>query len=758
MNIDGNTAAIVFAAAAGALALGLIAALWLLRRVGRAQKEGLSDTVTGLLSPQGLEQAAARCLPAQSGSYAVVVMGLENYGALCDAFGIEAAERVLRHLAGLLSANLSAQEPAGRLSGGTFCFLMKNRREDELRARLERIYEGANAFNKGRYVPCRLSLCFGISLPQGGESFRELQEKAALRLEADSDERIRFHTGAQRLEAARGWELAGQLEGAIAGGEMVVHLQPKVRLSDSRIAGAEAFVRWRHPKRGMLTSAMFVPLLEEYSLLHRLDAFVVDTVCRKMAAWLNEGCSPCPVSINLSLDSMEQPDFPQAYGEICRSHGIDTALIEFELNDKILSQPVAKLRDIIDRIHAGGFRCSLDNFGRASFPMSLLRELDVDAVKLDRGFFHVENNSRRNRFVVEAILKLASQMHISTVAEGIENASQVRYLQQAGCDMIQGFYYFKPMTVEEFRHTAWQDGQLCRVAAADGGIQPPQDASASEIVMFSVSLGEDTARFSHAFSPAFEGELVIRDAGAFFTHSGLIHENDRVDFARMLERCKREEGWLENSLRFMTAPDRYEWLELRMHRESWQNGGALISGTLVNTSGWKNELKLWKDKASRDGLTGLYNRVYFEQTVAAALEKEPAAAALVFVDVDDFKRVNDTMGHMVGDDVLRFVSQQLLGQFSHTDLVGRYAGDEFVAFVQGADRGELERALDDLCRRFTVPYRSGNVEYPVSISVGAAMFPRDGDSYGRLLKAADAALYAAKEHGKNVYVFYRPGM
>ena len=253
-------------------------------------------------------------------------------------------------------------------------------------------------------------------------------------------------------------------------------------------------------------------------------------------------------------------------------------------------------------------------------------------------------------------------------------------------------------------------------------------------------------------------ESKFRDAQALFRTTELIHENDRQDFFRLLDRCRRENGWVHNTLRFYMAEGRYEWLELRLHQDRTSGSGA-ISGTMVNMSGWKNEVDRWKEKATRDALTGLYNREYFEGTVKAQLDQKTyASAAILFIDVDDFKRVNDTFGHMFGDDVLCYVAKQILGVFRHTDVIARYGGDEFVVFAPSIKREVLEERLRRLCNAFQFPYRNETMEYKVSGSIGAAMYPLDGTEYETLLEHADCALYEAKNRGKNQFVLYEPHM
>ena len=737
------------------------------KKVHRAKQQATVDPITGGLNSTGFYAAAEANFPNQQGFYSVVTMDVRNLYQIYETFGLQESHRVLAHLHTVLKTTLAASEPVSRIGGNRFCFLLKNQNEDEIRARLKLIYDHANRFNLQRTDPYRLDLCFGICMRKDlSEPLMGLQEKSAHLLNTPGSEpRYRFYEESAREPRNRRQELLEQVEQSIAQHNFVVYLQPQVRLGDRKIAGAEALVRWRHPQRGLLGPSTFIPVLEEYQKTHLLDLYLFEEVCKILASWKKNHREVCPISVNLSRETLEQDRFLEPFLRISQTYGVKPNQIEFELAQSLLNENIRKVCAAIDEIRSHGFACSLDNFSSTALPLDLLRDLDVDAIKLDRSFFYVENNNRRNRYIIEAILKMAAQLHIRTVAEGIDNASQVQYLQQSACDAIQGFYYFRPMPVEEFENTVFLDGILRYVEPegarpATATLHPAARQNTSSIIMFSYLPDEDRIEFSESFSPVLENDLIISDATSLIRGSDLIHENDRDDFFALLNRCRKEGGWVKNAIRFYVSEGRYEWLEVHLHAEvELSPSDPVISGTLVNMAGWKNEVNLWKEKANRDALTGLFNREYFELSSSNTLEKDSlASAAIVFIDIDDFKQVNDTLGHMFGDDILCCVAKRVLGVFRHTDVVARYGGDEFVVFVNGINRPELEKRLKQLCDVFRFPYRNETVSYQISGSIGAAMFPEDGKNYEELLDHADCALYVAKERGKDQYAMYEPYM
>lgn len=766
--LQGNHGLLAVAAAAvlAAAAMAVLAVVYR-SKLKKVRQDAFMDSITGGINGAGFRLAVEKLRVKGGFCHSMVSMEILNYAQIRKTFGAQESKRLLAHINHVLRTNLGSDEPMGRMAGDVFYFLLKNRQVDEVRARLKRIYDSVNRFNETRKDSYYIQLRFGVYTPERpDEDLLEMQGKAAeARKTPDSDLRYRFYSGDSKEPDPRDRELVNQVDRALQNREFVVFLQPKVRLGDRRIAGAEALVRWKHPERGMLASGTFVPLLEEYHRISRLDLYLFEEVCRTLAKWKREGKEQCPISVNLPRESMENPNFIEAYYNICCRYEVAPGLIEFELAEPAVSEDRRRLHAVVEEFHSYGFQCALDSFGKRFIALELLRELDVDTIKLDRSFFYGENNNRRSRYIIEAILKLAAQLHIRTIAEGIDNASQVQYLQQAACDMVQGFYYFKPMPVEEFERTAYQDGIL-RYVEAEGartGQRKLQDVrpADSNLVMFSYAPSEDRVVFSSAFSPALGSQLVFSNAQALFRGSELIHENDRDDFFRLLERCRREDGWVRNTLRFYMSEGRYAWLEVHLHEDNNLEAGqgGIISGTLVNMAGWKNEVDRWKEKANRDALTGLFNREYFEHFASTQMERENLpSAAIVFIDIDDFKHVNDTLGHMFGDDVLCCVAKRILGVFRHTDVAARYGGDEFVVFVGSISREVLEERLQQLCEVFRYPYRNDTTEYKISGSIGGAMYPEDGTDYETLLDHADCALYEAKKRGKDQYVIYEPHM
>ena len=250
-------------------------------------------------------------------------------------------------------------------------------------------------------------------------------------------------------------ELTSMLDRSLENGEFQVFLQPKIQLENRKLGGAEALVRWSHPERGMIPPSEFIPVFEKSEAICLLDRYVYEEVCRTMAAWQKAGDTLCPVSFNLSRMHFRNPDFLDFFAEVKENYQIPDGMLEFELTESIFfeSSQMEAVKQAIGRMHEKGFLCSLDDFGFGYSSLAMLREFDVDTIKLDRMFF-LDIENKKAQCVISSFIGLADQLEIGVVAEGIETEEQLDYLYRAGCGMVQGYLFSRPLPVPEFE--AWK--------------------------------------------------------------------------------------------------------------------------------------------------------------------------------------------------------------------------------------------------------------------------------------------------------------
>jgi EAL domain-containing protein (putative c-di-GMP-specific phosphodiesterase class I) len=243
--------------------------------------------------------------------------------------------------------------------------------------------------------------------------------------------------------------LESELRGAIDRDEFVLHYQPKVNLVTGRISGLEALLRWKPVGRAIVLPADFVPLLEDTGLIVPVGEWVIAEVCAQLRLWQAEGISAPPVAVNLSARQFRQEDLVASIAAILRTSGIDTELLEIELTELSLMSNSEVAVQALKQIKALGVRLSVDDFGTGYSSLAYLKRFPIDALKIDREFIRDLGTGSDDGTIALAIINLARSLRLKVIAEGVETQAQFEFLRAHGCDEMQGYYFSRPLAIEE---------------------------------------------------------------------------------------------------------------------------------------------------------------------------------------------------------------------------------------------------------------------------------------------------------------------
>ncbi|MCR4849643.1 MAG: EAL domain-containing protein [Lachnospiraceae bacterium] len=250
-----------------------------------------------------------------------------------------------------------------------------------------------------------------------------------------------------------GKKIRNYLPQAIDNNEFVIHLQPKYDIGSERIIGAEALVRWNYQKKEFLYPNSFISYFEVDNSISVLDDLVLRMVCSYMREWKDKGYKLMPISVNLSQKQVEQTDLADHLQSIVDSYDIDHSLIEFELTERIAYENQEYMLSVLHDIKSRGFLISMDDFGTGFSSLNLLVDMPLDTLKIDKTFVdHLADDSvdEKNLVVIRHIIHMARDLNVSSLAEGAEQRIQIDLLKRLGCDSVQGYYFSKPVPVEEF--------------------------------------------------------------------------------------------------------------------------------------------------------------------------------------------------------------------------------------------------------------------------------------------------------------------
>ncbi|HET8627879.1 MAG TPA: EAL domain-containing protein, partial [Thermomicrobiales bacterium] len=445
--------------------------------------QAFHDALTGLpnraLFTDRLAHALARA--ARHGeTLAVLFCDLDRFKVVNDSLGHAAGDRVLIAVAERLRRCVRADDTVARLGGDEFVILLEGLADSGEAVRVaDRI---AAALADAVPVPAStppdvfISASVGIAVatPDHDTATDLLRDAdvALYRAKQQGAPRYALFDPLMHAAAAERLALETDLRRAIGPGacaEFLLHYQPIVDLAGGQVAAVEALVRWRHPARGLVAPAAFIPLAEETGLILPLGRWGLETACRRVQAWSGgPGATPPALHVNLSPRQFAQPDLVAAVARVLAATGLPPARLTLEITETVLMAEAAVTTEKLRALTALGVRLAIDDFGTGYSSLAYLQRLPVDTLKIDRAFFQAGG---RNRAIVRAVTELAHGLGLAVTAEGLETAEQVAGARAAGCDHGQGYHFARPLPPEAVA-ALWAGGRQGPLPAAGDAARP----------------------------------------------------------------------------------------------------------------------------------------------------------------------------------------------------------------------------------------------------------------------------------------------
>lgn len=440
-----------------------------LRSNRRIQNLLYQDELTKLFNMDGFCRAwEAHQDQLQKQDYALLYADITQFKFINDHYGFAAGNQVLCACGKILQGMLQEDEFCGRLASDHFAILMNYENWDQLLIRLQQYVALINEDRLAKTaIQYKIELIFGVYLIAGDHK-TDIHQKLdfanyARRHAKDTpgsfavlyDERMRD-------EALLSQELEGGFERALQNHEFVVYYQPKVSMKDGSIIGSEALVRWNHPRRGFLTPGAFIPLFERLGWVKQIDLWLFEDVCKTMNEWARQGLACLPVSCNFSRLHFQNVGFPSQVAEIADRWKVPHDLLEIEITESALLEGPTDFEKMFVQLKDKGFRIAIDDFGSGYSSLGQLQHLTADVLKLDRSFVYHGVSEKREQIVVGNIIHMSKELGMSVVCEGIETLEQAEIIQEIGCRIAQGFYYYKPIPREAFEKLIKKEQQSNR--------------------------------------------------------------------------------------------------------------------------------------------------------------------------------------------------------------------------------------------------------------------------------------------------------
>lgn len=416
----------------------------------RSHNRAIHDPLTGLLRENDFFNASKAMLNNRSINWMLIVIDLEQFKLFNEWYGRNAGDRVLARIGSGLTKDAEACDGiAGYMGNDDFCLLVPAGRIDP-----KELYENVHRVIVRFGVSIGFLPSFGISCSNGNTSILNLFDQASLACQhakQDFKNRIRTFDPSMYNKTAEDYRILSDFQDALKNREITFWLQPQVRASTGNIVGAESLARWIRPNGQMVPPSAFVPVLEKYGFIPDLDKFIWENVCQWSRSCLDRGLPLIPVSVNVSQVDIFTLNVTEHFCALLERYGLPRASVKIEITESACGEDSQKVRDTVQQLREQGFVVLMDDFGTGYSSLNMLHELNIDIIKLDAYFLHLNNTSdRKGMRILESIVNMAKTLTLPIIVEGVETESQKDYLMSLGCRYMQGYFFYKPMPVANF--------------------------------------------------------------------------------------------------------------------------------------------------------------------------------------------------------------------------------------------------------------------------------------------------------------------
>lgn len=424
------------------------------------------DSLTGLPNRTLLTDRVSQAISMAQRSHdklAVLFVDLDHFKNINDTLGHRIGDELLIEIAKRLKSVVRDEDTVSRLGGDEFILLFPGTDTNGTAHVARKLLQAVSQHYVIEQHELVITPSIGIAMyPVDGEDFDALSKCADIamyRAKRDGRNNYRFFTPEMQARSARNLQLENALRRALERDQLQLHYQPQVSLQDGRIIGAEALLRWQHPELGTVSPAEFIPVAEDSGLILPIGEWVLRTAIRQLKVWIDSGMAPMIIAVNLSAVQFRQPKLLKLVMQILKEEGLPPQYLELELTEGVtMNDPVTAVK-VMDDLHERGIRMSIDDFGTGYSSLSQLKRFQVYKLKIDKSFVRDIVEDQEDKAIVKAIINVAMGLGMRTIAEGVETQEQWEFLQENGCDEIQGFHYSRPITADQFETFVREVGQ-----------------------------------------------------------------------------------------------------------------------------------------------------------------------------------------------------------------------------------------------------------------------------------------------------------
>jgi diguanylate cyclase (GGDEF)-like protein len=403
----------------------------------------------------------------RSGSkLAIFFMDLDRFKVINDSLGHEVGDVLLRQVADRLRAQSREGDTIARMGGDEFVVLIENHDSlKDISAYAQRLVEQLSAPYLLGKKDCHVTLSIGISVfPSDGNDSQALLKAADVamyRAKEMGRNNYQYYLPSMNVHTLERLELESDLSRALERGEFLLHYQPKVEIATGLITGTEALLRWKHPVRGLVPPMDFISLAEDTGLIVPIGEWVLATACAQNKIWQDLGLANLGIAVNLSARQFSDSMLLAKLTRIIHASGIDPSTLELEITESVVMSHGECAVGVLEELKSIGVQIAIDDFGTGYSSLGYLKRFPIDTIKVDRSFIRDIPADSGDMKIARAIIAMAHALRLNVVAEGVENAEQLKFLGAQRCDAVQGYFLFRPLPVDQVTDALMANRRHC---------------------------------------------------------------------------------------------------------------------------------------------------------------------------------------------------------------------------------------------------------------------------------------------------------
>lgn len=744
------------------------------------------DPLTQLLNHAEFMKAVERNIQDEMvEQMAVILLDIDDFHQINELYSRSLGDEVLKILSQAIQAILPDNAALYRMEKDCMGIILEN--GDTLQAEYlyRMIQKHIMRMREWQQKKLTIEVSAGCSMyPHDGKNPEELYRYAAFTLQEakkQGENQLLFFSDEILENKSRFIRLVRQLREDVSRNYrgFYVDYQPQADTKTKEIVGVEALMRWRDIQGKLVSPGEFIPVMEENAMIYNAGLWMIQKVLKDSKEWI--AIRPnFTVSVNISALQLLEDSFLEDLYRVIEEEKFPFENLILELTESYTVKNMNTFWKKFSRLRERGIRIAIDDFGTGYSSLGVLKNAPIDIVKIDKTFVKDILRSHFDATFISFVVAICHEANIAVYQEGVETEEEYHFLHNMKLDCIQGYYFGKPMSKQHITeklqkhqerhwHNKTQEVDCDYFHTNQGFIV---ETAKKEKDFYQAMLSETAAyaevdvergclmKAGGLWEEYFSDKGCQRESFSQIVECGILQNTlpeNREEYRSYLdiENMKKQyrEGNYTRKYCFQSMQD-YTlcWMELTVHVfQEGDTGNMYALLYLKNIDSAKKRELEQEMAAMRDPLTNVFNRRSFEQEVNSfVLGEKDAFGAMLLVDMDDFKKINDTYGHLKGDEVLQKLTDVLMSTFRRKDVIGRLGGDEFVVFVKGVKKREV------LDRRMEQFYEALQMleDCSITCSAGIAIAEQEGFSYQETLRQADEALYHSKQNGKNRYCYY----